>query len=125
MHHDLCWENILRYVNSEKWFIIDFDDACIYPSTENTRFDKHSHVPKISKDHHDYSVDMWSTGYLILTASVKLHKDDEMKIYVKRKLIADDEFERPSSENALTWLWNHYEHDLREDFIQIKKAIFF
>jgi hypothetical protein len=125
MHHDLRWENVLRYVDSEKWFIIDFDDACEYPGTGNTRFDKHSHAPEISKDQHDYSVDIWSTGYLILTASVKFHKDDELRIYAEQNLMADDEFDRPSSEDALSWLWDYYEDDLREDFIQIKKTICF
>ena len=102
-----------------KVFIIDFDDACKYPSTGNTRFDKHSHAPEISKDGHDDSVDMWSVGYLISTASVKLKKDDKLRVYAEQDLMADDEFDRPSSEDALSWLWGYYENDLREDFIQI------
>jgi hypothetical protein len=55
-----------------------------------------------------------ASGYLILTASVKLRKDDEL---AEQDLMKDDD--RPSSEDALSWLWDVYENDLREDFIQI------
>jgi hypothetical protein len=48
----------------KKWFIIYFDNACKYPSTSNTRFNKHSHAPEISKDDHDDSVDMWPVDIL-------------------------------------------------------------
>ncbi len=102
MHHDLRWKNVLRYVDHEKWFIIDFDNACKYLSTSNTQFDKHNHALEISKDSHDNSVDMWSVGYLILIASVKLKKDDELRVYAEQNLIADDD--RLSSKDALSWL---------------------
>ena len=103
MHHDLYWENVLRYVDHKKWFIIDFDDVCKYPSTSNTWFDKHSHASKISKNGHNDSINMWLVGYFILTASVKLRKDDELRVYAEQSLMADDEFDRPSSEDALSW----------------------
>ena|SRR6266542_1227207 len=119
MHRDLRWENVLKYIDHEKWFIIDFDDACKYPNKSNTRFEKHSHAPEISKDGHDDSVDIWSVGYLILTASVKLERDDELRIYAEKNLMADDKFKRPSSEKALQWLWDHYRNDLKEDFLEV------
>jgi len=46
---------------------------------------------------------MWLVGYFILTASVKLRKDDELRVYTEQNLIVDDEFDRPSSEDALSW----------------------
>jgi len=45
---------------------------------------------------------MWSVGYLILIASVKLKKDDELRVYAEQNLIADDD--RLSSKDALSWL---------------------
>ena len=68
MHRDICWENVLKFIDRDKWFIIDFDDACHSPSTEpNIQLAFKSHAPEISKGVHDVSVDMWSIGYLINT----------------------------------------------------------
>lgn len=29
MHHDIRWDNVLKEIEKDTWFIIDFDDACI------------------------------------------------------------------------------------------------
>ncbi|CAG8743263.1 5326_t:CDS:1, partial [Funneliformis caledonium] len=70
MHRDLRWEVVIKYIDSEKWFIIDFNDACKFPSSvPNTQLAKESHAPKVFQSYHNDSVDVWSVGYLIQTAS--------------------------------------------------------
>ncbi|CAI2198079.1 3584_t:CDS:2, partial [Funneliformis geosporum] len=80
MHRDIRWENVLRYINRDKWFIIDFDEACQIPSTvPNTQLAKDNHAPEIFKPFHNESVDVWSVGYLILTTSIEIRESDELK----------------------------------------------
>ncbi|RIB04903.1 hypothetical protein C2G38_2221130 [Gigaspora rosea] len=69
MHRDLRWDNVLRFIDQDKWFIIDFDDACHTRSvTPNIQLARDSHAPEIFQPDHDESVDIWSVGYLIETA---------------------------------------------------------
>nr|CAG8600101.1 10532_t:CDS:2 [Entrophospora candida] len=63
MYRDLCWDNMLKFIDQEIWFTIDFDDACHAPS--NKRLATGSH-----------GVDIWSVGHLIPTASVELQGSD-------------------------------------------------
>ncbi|CAG8724111.1 11588_t:CDS:2, partial [Funneliformis mosseae] len=122
MHRDLRWENVMKYIDSEKWFIIDFEDACKFPSrVPNTQLAKESHAPEVSQSYHDDSVDVWSVGYLIQTASVKLGEPDKLKDYVVTQLMANDEYDRPTSGEALEWLWKNYKEILSEDFLEPTK----
>ncbi|KAG9294500.1 hypothetical protein G9A89_009347 [Geosiphon pyriformis] len=100
MHRDIHWENVLKFINRDKWFIIDFYDMCYTTSpTSNTYFAKENHTPEIFQDNYNESVDIWSVGYLILTASVQLQEFDELNIYA-RKLKAKNKFDRPRVEDA-------------------------
>ena len=117
MHRDIRWENVLKFIDRDKWFIIDFDDACYTTSpTSGAHLARENHAPEIFKGRHNESVDIWSVGYLILTASAKLRESDELKVYA-RKLAAKNEFDRPTAEEGLRWLWSQYEDILREDFL--------
>ena len=61
---------MLKDIDKDRWFIIDFDDACFSPSqTCHEKWDYHSHAPEIFTGLHDTSVDIWSVGYLISTVS--------------------------------------------------------
>ncbi|CAJ0632834.1 10508_t:CDS:2 [Entrophospora sp. SA101] len=63
MHCDLCWDNVLKSIDRDSWFIIDFDDACHAPSNiPNTQLAKESHAPEIFEFHHNENVDIWSVG---------------------------------------------------------------
>ncbi|RHZ86732.1 hypothetical protein Glove_46g161 [Diversispora epigaea] len=94
-------ENVIKYINQDKWFIIDFDNACYTTSvTSNTYLVKENHAPKIFKSYYKKSVDIWSVGYLIQTASIKLEEFDNLKIYSK-KLMAKNEINRPTTEEVL------------------------
>lgn len=53
---------------------------------------------------------------MIQTASVRLEKSDKLKDYAVTKLMAKDEFDRPTSEEALKWLWENYK-DVLEDYL--------
>ncbi|CAI2197008.1 19462_t:CDS:2 [Funneliformis geosporum] len=119
MHRDIRWENVLRYINRDKWFIIDFDEACQIPSAvQNTQLAKDNHAPEIFKPFHNESVDIWSVGYLILTTSIEIRESDELKVYARTNLMAKDEFNRPTAKDALRWLWSKYMDILREEFLE-------
>lgn len=119
MHRDLHWNNVLKSINQDSWFIIDFDDACHVPSNiPNTRLAKENHAPEVFKPLHNESVNIWSVGYLILTASVDLQESSELKVYAKTNLMAKDEFNKPTAEDALRWLWSKYRDVLREEFLE-------
>jgi serine/threonine protein kinase len=124
IHRDLRWENVMKYIDSEKWFIIDFDDACGFPSSvPNMQLAMESHAPEVFQNNHDDSVDVWSVGYLIQTASVRLGESDKLKGYTVTRLMANDEFDRPTSGEALEWLWENYK-DILEDFLEPAENIF-
>jgi hypothetical protein len=118
MHRDIRWENVLKYIDRDKWFIIDFDDACYISSpTSSVHLAKDSHAPEIFEDHHNESVDIWSVGYLILTATANLQESDELKIYAT-SLMEKDVNDRPTAKDALQWLWSKYRDVLKEDFLE-------
>ena len=101
MHRDIRWENVLKYIVRDKWFIIDFDDACYTTlPASSAHLAKENHAPEIFGGHHNESVDIWSVGTLILTASVRLQEFDELKVYA-RKLAAKNEVNRPKAEEEL------------------------
>ncbi|CAJ0766379.1 14274_t:CDS:2, partial [Entrophospora sp. SA101] len=118
MHRDLRWDNMLKSIDRDSWFIIDFDDACHVPSNiPNTQLAKESHAPEIFEFHHNESVDIWSVGYLIRTASVELQELDELKVYARMNLMAKDKINRPTAKDALRWLWSKY-RDVLKDFLE-------
>ncbi|CAJ0847304.1 8449_t:CDS:2 [Entrophospora sp. SA101] len=67
-------DSMLKFIDREIWFTVDFDDACHAPS--NKRLATGSHVPEIFKSHHNEGVNIWSVGHLIPTASVELQGSD-------------------------------------------------
>ncbi|RIB19827.1 kinase-like domain-containing protein [Gigaspora rosea] len=114
MHRDLRWDNVLRFIDQDKWFIIDFDDACHIPSnTPNINLAHDSHAPEIFQSDHDESVDIWSVGYLIKTAFVDVQ---ELSDYARTKLMADD-LDRPTAKEALIWLRDNY-RDILKEFLE-------
>jgi len=71
--------------------------------TSGAHLAKESHAPEMFGGHHNESVDIWSVGNLILTASVRLREFDELKVYA-RKLVAKNKVDRPTAEEGLQWL---------------------
>jgi len=107
MHCDIRWENVMKNVGKDMWFIIDFDDACSSPSPGPSKvLDTHSHAPEISKRPYNASADIWSVGYLITRASVK--SESEPLTNYARKMMDDDYTERPTADESLVWLCHNF-----------------
>ncbi|CAI2162337.1 14203_t:CDS:2 [Funneliformis geosporum] len=116
IHQDIRWENVLKYIDRNIWFIIDFEDASEYPALALQHLDKSNHSPEVFNDLHCESVDMWSVGYLIMSASVELPRNDILKIYAKDLMKGNTS---ESAEMALRFLWQNYREFLtNEGFIE-------
>ncbi|KAF8508186.1 hypothetical protein BU17DRAFT_56879 [Hysterangium stoloniferum] len=65
-HRDLRWPNVMRRLDDpQRWFIIDWDDAAIPPTTAQSHFNRRTHPPGVFTDGHGAEVDMWGVGELI------------------------------------------------------------
>ena len=116
MHRDLRWDNVLKFIDQDKWFIIDFDDACHTPSSApSTLLARDNHAPDIFEPNHNESVDIWSVGYLIITALVGVQ---ELCTYASTRLMAKEHSNRPKAKEALRWLWDNYRDILKEEFLE-------
>jgi serine/threonine protein kinase len=116
MHRDIRWDNVMKFIDKDKWFVIDFDDACSVPSHfPHTQLARENHAPEIFIGFHDQSVDIWSVGYLILTALVK---HEPLINYARKKMMVEDCQKRPTAEESLQWLWSKYENVLKEEFLE-------
>ena len=102
MHRDIRWPNVLQYRNKERWFLIDFDDAMIFPQDSCTakHLNGQSHAPEmfIKGGNHSYQVDIWGVGYLIMTA--KCVTTDGLHM-LQSKCMLDNPDERPSVNDVL------------------------
>ncbi|CAI2173557.1 15222_t:CDS:2 [Funneliformis geosporum] len=115
MHRDIRWENVIRYIDKDRWFIIDFDEACNSPSSISyTQLDRRSHAPEIFSGSHNKSVDIWSIGYLILQTSVK---SESLIGYAEKDLMIKDSEKRPKAKEVLKWLCDRYKDILQEEFL--------
>ncbi|CAG8587668.1 5869_t:CDS:2 [Ambispora leptoticha] len=118
MHRDLRWDNVLKFIDQDKWFIIDFDDACHTPSsTPNTLLARDNHAPDIFQPYHNESVDIWSVGYLIRTVLVEVQ---ELSNYASTTLMAKNHFDRPTAKEILRWLWDNYRGILEKEFLEVQ-----
>ncbi|RIB14641.1 hypothetical protein C2G38_2194497 [Gigaspora rosea] len=91
IHRDLCWDNVLRFIDQDRWFIIDFNDACHTPSnTPNTQLARDNHATEIFQPDHDE----------------------------RTKLMAEEDLDRPTAKEALRWIRNNYRDLLRKDFLE-------
>ena len=101
MHRDIRWDNVLKKIDKDIWFIIDFDDACFSPSRiPNKKLAYESHAPEIFTGFHDTSVDIWSVGYLISRAPVK----NRLLSKYAREMMVEDYRKRPTAVGSLQWL---------------------
>ncbi|CAI2189812.1 19864_t:CDS:2 [Funneliformis geosporum] len=73
MHRDIRWQNIVKYRDNDKWFLIDFEFACYSPQyLKEEGLEKNNHAPEIREGYHDILTDIWSVGFLIIDYSFKL-----------------------------------------------------
>ncbi|CAG8593054.1 2318_t:CDS:2 [Funneliformis caledonium] len=65
MYRVIRWKNVLKYIDWDKWFIIDFDNACYISSpTSSIHLAKDSYTSEIFEDHYNESVDIWSVSLM-------------------------------------------------------------
>ena len=68
-HRDIRWPNIIRDAGTAtKWFLVDWDNASMSPTTEASHLNRSTHPPAIFKDNHGAEVDIWGVGKLIVDA---------------------------------------------------------
>jgi hypothetical protein len=88
----------VKYRDTNKWFLIDFEFACYAPSnTKEKRLLRDFHAPEINEGCHDTPVDIWSVGNLVSGYSLKL--PSEIKLFAE-KLKASPQ-DRPRARDAL------------------------
>ena len=102
VHRDIRWDNVMKLMLEDKWFIIDFDEAMKYPCANETakHLNKRTHAPEMFIDGktHVCSVDIWGVGYLIKSAYLTCTA--EMK-YLMDLLMNPDPKDRPKAVDAL------------------------
>ncbi|KAH9102201.1 hypothetical protein AeMF1_021196 [Aphanomyces euteiches] len=108
MHRDIRWPNVLKQVNSSKWFLIDFDDSSKSPR-ENS---PHEHLSRLEHPAevfeitglHTTSVDIWGVGYLILSCKCSL---SETLVDLGESLVDSVPNERPMAVELLETIRNY------------------
>jgi len=98
--NDICWQNIVKYCDNDKWFLIDFEFACYSPQYKKEEgLEKNTHEPEIREGYHDTSTDIWSVGFLIIGHSLRL--PIEIRNFGET-LMKSNPQERPKAIDALT-----------------------
>ncbi|KAL4346627.1 hypothetical protein GQ457_17G025680 [Hibiscus cannabinus] len=75
MHRDLCWDKVLRGIDSEnEWFIGGFDEAVgapqIYPHPVAGSDARGRYAPEMGRGIHGVKVDVWGVGHLVKTCGI-------------------------------------------------------
>ena len=57
----------MRHLGDRRgWFLIDWEDAAVPPTTTPKHFSRNGHSPKIFSNGHGAEVDIWGVGELIV-----------------------------------------------------------
>lgn len=72
MQWDLRWDNVMKNIESDEWFIIDFEDAIGAPQIYPHNLSGLNHAPEMSRGVHGVKVDVWSIGHLISTSGLNV-----------------------------------------------------
>ncbi|KAG1698471.1 hypothetical protein DVH05_015013 [Phytophthora capsici] len=100
MHRDLRWENVLRYPDEDKWFLIDFDEGASSPAVKVDHLKAETHAPEIlSSSTHTTMVDIWSVGYLLETSHV--HDLPVALEDIKTQCLQENPSVRPTAQSLL------------------------
>ena len=62
-HRDIRRENIIKRIDSDDWFLIDFADACKVPTKAANHLNRENHSPHIRQDGHGAEVDIWGVAH--------------------------------------------------------------
>lgn len=70
-HRDIRKPNIIKRPDGDGWFLIDWSDASLGPTTGVTHMSREEHSPKVREDNHGGEVDVWGVGYYLKTMAYK------------------------------------------------------
>lgn len=89
-HRDIREPNILKRLDGQGWFLIDWTDASATPTIAATHLTEHEHSPRVRQDNHGGEVDVWGVGsYLLaLCNRSRVEKPAEL-ISIARKWMDD------------------------------------
>ena len=100
-HRDIREPNIIKRVNGEGWFLIDWSDASTTPTRGVTHLKESEHSDQVRLDNHGAEVDIWGIARYMkgLASRVTCRiADSEAVQAMANRWIADI---RTSAENAL------------------------
>ena len=62
-HRDIRRENIMRKIDSDRWFVIDFADVSQEPTKAACHLSPENHSPHVFHDGHGAEVDIWGVAH--------------------------------------------------------------
>jgi hypothetical protein len=87
-HRDIRGPNIIKRVDGQGWFLIDWSDASTAPTLAADHLKPAEHSPRVREDNHGAEVDIWGVGkYLEELASrvtCGIAKPEEVKEMARR-----------------------------------------
>ncbi|CAK5187623.1 unnamed protein product [Aphanomyces euteiches] len=109
MHRDIRWPNVMKRLDANSWFLIDFMDAAKSPQNGSSDFHltKEEHAPEIFQDngHHTTAVDVWAVGLLIRKSRIDEWNDKgKERTKFLNDLMQEDPLKRPTAQEALAQL---------------------
>ncbi|GLJ23976.1 hypothetical protein SUGI_0455860 [Cryptomeria japonica] len=94
MHRDLRWDNVMKKIDSDEWFIIDFEDAIGAPQIYPHNLSGLNHAPEMSRGLHGVKVDVWGVGHLIKTCGLNV---SELFRDLQNRCLEQDPDQRPTA----------------------------
>ncbi len=61
-HRDIRGPNIIKRVDGQGWFLIDWSDASTAPTLAADHLKPAEHSPRVPQDNHGAEVDIWGIG---------------------------------------------------------------
>jgi len=61
-HRDIRWPNIIKSLECNEWFLIDWNDASTVPTSPAPHLNQKEHSPKVLQSNHAGEVDIWGAG---------------------------------------------------------------
>ncbi|CAK4651499.1 unnamed protein product [Aphanomyces euteiches] len=109
MHRDIRWPNVMKRLDANSWFLIDFMDAAKSPQngSSDCHLTKEEHAPEIfqGNGHHTTAVDVWAVGLLIRKSRIDEWNDKgKERTKFLNDLMQEDPLKRPTAQEALAQL---------------------
>ena len=69
-HRDIRWPNIIKRIECNKWFLIDWSDSSEAPTSPTPHLSPDEHSPKVFQSNHAGEVDIWGAGNYLCKMSM-------------------------------------------------------